>query len=71
MSHIHKVLGIAISGFLSIDNDIERGGQAVKGRMGRAVRIISTEEDNCKRIYVDDGSYTCREIAENRLRVKG
>ena len=53
---MHKVFGIAISGFLSVDNDIEKGGRAVKVRMGRAGRIIDTEEDNYKRVYADDGS---------------
>ena len=32
-SHMHKVLGIATSGFLPGDNDIEKGGRAVKARL--------------------------------------
>ena len=53
---MHKVLGIETSDFLSVDNDIEKEGQVVKVRMGRAGWIIATEEDNYKRVYADDGS---------------
>ena len=69
---MHKVLGIATSGFLPVDNDIEKGGRAVKVRMDHARRTMAAKEDRYKRIYADDGkSYTYPKIVENKLRVKG
>ena len=71
-SHMHKVLGIATSRFLPVDNDIEKGGRAVKVRMDRAGRMAAAKEDSYKQVYADDGkSYTYPKIAENRLRMKG
>ena len=45
-SHMHKVLGIVTSGFLPVDNDIEKRGRAVKVRMGRAGRMVAAKEDS-------------------------
>ena len=71
-SHMHKVLGIVTSRFLPVDNDIEKGGRAVKVRMDRAGRMAAAKEDSCKQVYADDGkSYTYPKIAENMLRMKG
>ena len=71
-SHMHKVLGIATSGFLPVDNDIEKGGRAMKVRMDRTGRMVAAKEDSYTRVYANDGkSYTYSKIAENRLRVKG
>ena len=69
---MHKVLDIATSGFLPVDNDIEKLGRAVKVRMDRVGRMVAAKEDRYKRVYEDDGkSCTYPKIAENRLRVKG
>ena len=60
---MHKVLGIATSGFLPVDNDIEKGRWAVKVKMYRAGRMVTTKEDNYKRVYADDGkSYTTQNL---------
>ena len=40
-SHIHKVLEIATSRFLPVDNDIEKGGRTVKVRMDRRGRMVA------------------------------
>ena len=66
---MHKVLGIAISGFLAVDNDIKEG-RVVKVKMDRVVRMVATNEDSYKRVYKDDGSYTYPILLENRLRAK-
>ena len=69
---MHKVFGIATSGFLPVDNDIEKGGRAVKVRMDRAGRMVAAKEDSYKRVYADDSKlYTYPKTAENKLRVKG
>ena len=33
ISHMHKVLGILMSAFLSTDNDIEKGGRSLRVRL--------------------------------------
>ena len=71
-SHINKVIGIVISGFLPVDNDIEKGRRIMKVGTYRAGRVMAAKEDSYTRIDVDDGkSYTYPKIAKNRLRVKG
>jgi len=50
ISHMHKVLGIATTRFLPIDNDIEKRGRAVKVRMDRAGRMAEAKEDSYKKI---------------------
>ena len=65
---MRKVFGIATSGFLPLDNGIEKGKWTVKVRMDRVGRMVVAKEDSHKRVYRDDGkSYTYPKIAENRL----
>ena len=47
-SHMHKVLGIATSRFLPVDNDIEKGERVVKVRMDGAGRMVASKEDSYK-----------------------
>ena len=51
---MHTVLGIETSGFLPVDNDIEKGRRVVKGRIERAGRMVTAKEDIYKRVYADD-----------------
>ena len=70
-SHINKVIGIVISGFLPVDNDIEKGRRIMKVGTYRAGRIMAARVDSYKRIDVDNESYTYSRLLDNRLRVKG
>ena len=47
-SHMHKVLGIVTSGFLPVDNDIEKRERVVKVRMDGAGRMVASKEDSYK-----------------------
>jgi hypothetical protein len=72
-SHIGKILMIASSGFIPIDNDIAAGGNAVLVGLQRAGRMVVAERDTYKRVYTTDGSgsYSYPKLPENRLREKG
>jgi hypothetical protein len=70
-SHIGKVLMIASTGFLPINNDIAAGGKSVLIGLQRAGRMVAAERDTYKRVYAADGSYTYPKRLDNRLREKG
>jgi hypothetical protein len=70
-SHIGKVLVIASTAFLPVDNDVTAGGEAFLVGLQRAGRLIPAERDTYKRVYAADGSYTYPKRLDNRLRVKG
>ena len=71
LSHMHKVLIIAATGYIVKDNDIEAGGNAIRLCFDRAGRMIQAKKDSYKRVYYDDGSYSYPRIPENKLRSKG
>lgn len=70
-SHINKVIGIVISGFLPVDNDIEKGRRIMKVGTYRAGRVMAAKEGSYKRIDGDNESYAYPRLLQNRLRVKG
>jgi hypothetical protein len=72
-SHIGKVLIIASTAFLPVDNDVTAGGEAVLVGLQRAGRMVAAERDTFARVYAPDGSgsYSYPKILANRLRVKG
>ena len=70
-SYIHKVMGIVVTGFIPLDNDIEKGGRAIKISLERAERMKKETKNSYKRVYLSNGKFHYPAIPENVIRIRG
>lgn len=63
--HIYKVTGVVVTGYISLDNNIEKGGRGIKVSHERARRIKEATKKSYKRVYRSNETYLYWAITKN------